>query len=163
MISFEALYERRYRSSVGWFEIGEMSLISPDLILEVMAKVRLIRESMKIVQIHRKSGSDVRKRDLEFNVDDWVYLKVSLMKGIMQFGKKGKLSPRYLGPYKVLERIGKADYKLEMPMELSIVYPLFYVSMLRKCISDPNVIVSSNDMIIEENLTYEEVLVEILD
>ena len=83
-------------SPVGWFEVGEMALIGPDLVLDAMEKVRMIRENLKTAQSRQKSYSDVNKRDLEFEVNDWVYLKVSPMKG---FGKKGKLSPRYVGPY----------------------------------------------------------------
>ncbi|WMV30634.1 hypothetical protein MTR67_024019 [Solanum verrucosum] len=89
---YEALYRRRYRSPIGWFEVGETGLIEPDLVHQAMEKVKLIQERLKMVQSRQKSYTDVRRRALEFEVDDWVYLKVSPMKNVMRFGKKGKLS-----------------------------------------------------------------------
>ena len=163
MAPFEALYGRRCRSPVGWFEVGEMALIGPDLVLDVMEKVKVIREMLKTAQSRQKSYSDVRKRDLEFEVNDWVYLKVTPMKGVVCFGKNGKLSPRYVGPYRIVKRVGKVVYELELPFEMSMVHLVFHVSMLRKCIGDPSSIVPLEVVNVEENLTYEEVPVEILD
>ena len=88
MTPFEALYGRRCRSPVGWFEVGEMALIGPDLVLDAMEKVRVIREKLKTAQSRQKSYSDVRRRDLEFEVNDWVYLKVSPMKGVVCFVRR---------------------------------------------------------------------------
>ena len=88
MAPYEALYERRCRSPVGWFEVGEAPLIGPDSVLDAMAKVQLIRDRLKTTQSRQKSYADVRRRELEFQVDDWVFLKVSPMKGMMRFGKK---------------------------------------------------------------------------
>ncbi|XP_019256269.1 PREDICTED: uncharacterized protein LOC109234655, partial [Nicotiana attenuata] len=100
MAPFEALYGRRCRSPIGWFEAGEAELIGPDLVHQAMEKVKVIQERMKTAQSRQKSYADVRRRGLEFQVDDWVFLRVSPMKGVMRFGKKGKLSPRYVGPYR---------------------------------------------------------------
>ena len=105
----------------------------------------------------------MRRRDLEFKVDDWVYLKVSPMKGVVHFGKKGKLSPRYVGPYQIVKRVGSVAYELDLPLEMSMVHPVFHVSMLRKCLGDPSSIVPLEVANVEENLSYEEVPVEILD
>ena len=163
MAPFEALYGRKCRSPVGWFEVGEIALIGPDLVFEAMEKVRLIRERLKSAQSRQKSYSDNRRKDIEFEVNDWVYLKISPMKGVMRFGKKGKLSPRYIGPYKILRRMGKVAYELDLPNELAMVHPVFHVSMLRKFIGDENTIVPLQDVQIEENLSYEELPVEILD
>ncbi|KAH0754464.1 hypothetical protein KY290_024734 [Solanum tuberosum] len=164
MAPFEALYGRRCRSPVGWFEVGEVSLLGPDLVMEALEKVKMIRERLKMAQSRQKSYADVRRRALEFRVGDWVYLKVSPMKGVVRFGKKGKLSPRYVGPYKVMRRIGKVAYELELPSEMNLVHPVFHVSMLRKCVGDPNAIVSLDVVgVVEDNLTYEEVPVQILD
>ena len=163
MAPFESLYGRRCRSSVGWFEMGEMALIGPNLVLDAMEKVRTIRERLKTAQSHQKSYSDVRRRDLEFEVNDWVYLKVSPMKGVVRFGKKGKLSPRYVGPYQIVKRVGSVAYELDLPLEMSMVHPVFHVSMLRKCLGDPSSIVPLEVVNVEENLSYEEVPVEILD
>ncbi|XP_070039256.1 uncharacterized protein [Nicotiana tomentosiformis] len=111
----------------------------------------------------QKSYADVRRRDLEFDVEDWVFLKVSPMKGVMRFGKKGKLNPRYVGPYKIIRRIGKVAYELDLPLELEAVHPVFYVSMLRKCIGDHSRIMPIEDIHIAEDLSYAEVPVVILD
>ncbi|XP_070057104.1 uncharacterized protein [Nicotiana tomentosiformis] len=96
MAPFEALYGRRCRSSIWWFEVREAKLIGPDLVHQATEKVKIIKERLKTAQIHQKSYLDVRRSDLEFKEDDWVFLKVSPMKGIMRFGKKGKLSPRQI-------------------------------------------------------------------
>ena len=93
MTPFEALYGRRCRSPVGWFEVGEIALIGPESVYEAIEKVHLIRERLRTAQSRQKSYADVRRRDLEFEVNDWVYLKISPMKGVMRFGKKRKLSP----------------------------------------------------------------------
>ncbi|XP_070006540.1 uncharacterized protein [Nicotiana sylvestris] len=98
MAPYEALYGRRCRSPVGWFEVGETELYGPDLIHQAIEKVKVIQERLRTAQSRQKSYSDVRRRDLEFEVGDWVFLRISPMKGIMHFGKKGKLSPRYIGP-----------------------------------------------------------------
>ena len=107
MAPYEALYGRRCRSPVGWFEVGEAALIGPDSIHDAIEKVQLIRYRLKTAQSRQKSYADVRRKDLEFLIDDWIYLKVSPMKGVMRFGKKGKLSPRYVGPYKILKELVK--------------------------------------------------------
>ena len=130
---------------------------------ETMEKVRLIRERLKSAQSRQKSYSHNGRMDIEFEVNDWVYLKISPIKGVMRFGKKGKLSPRYIGPYKILRRMGKVAYELDLPNELAMVHPVFHVSMLRKFIGVENTIVPLQDVTIEENLSYEELPVEILD
>ncbi|WMV28751.1 hypothetical protein MTR67_022136 [Solanum verrucosum] len=98
-----------------------------------------------------------------YHPDDWVYLKVSPMKGVMRFGKKGKLSPRYIGPYRIAKRIGNVAYELELPQELEVVHPVFHISMLKKCIGDPSLILPTESIKIKDNLSYEEVPVQILD
>ncbi|XP_070010164.1 uncharacterized protein [Nicotiana sylvestris] len=102
MALFEDLYGRKCRSPIGWFEIGEVKLIGPDRMHQAMDKVNIIKEQLKTTQRCEKSYSDMHRRDLEFKEDDWVVLKVSPMKGIMRFGKKVKLSPRYVIPYKII-------------------------------------------------------------
>ena len=112
MAPYEALYGRRCRSPVDWFEVGETALIGPDSVLDAIEKVQLIRDRLKIAQSRQKSYVDVRRRELEFQVDNWVFLKVSPMKGVMRFGKKGKLSLRFVGLYRILKRVGNMAYKL---------------------------------------------------
>ncbi|XP_070014014.1 uncharacterized protein [Nicotiana sylvestris] len=128
-----------------------------------MEKVKIIKDRLKTAQSHQKSYSDVHHRDLEFKEDDWVFLKVSPMKGIMRFGKKGKLSPRYVEPYRIIQRIGQVAYKLELPPEMSLVHPVFHVSMLKKVVGDPSTIVPVETIEVNEELSYEEVPVAILD
>ena len=92
----------------------------------------------------------VRKRDLEFEVDNWVYLKVSPMKGVMKFGKKEKLTPWYIGPYRLSKRIGTVAYELELLQELAIVHPVFHIFMLKKCTGDPSLIIPTEDIGIKD-------------
>ncbi|KAH0776371.1 hypothetical protein KY290_007782 [Solanum tuberosum] len=163
MAPYEALYGRRCRSPIGWFEVGEAGLIGPDLVHQAMEKVKVIQERLKMAQSRQKSYTDVRRRALEFEVDDWVYLKVSPMKGVMRFGKKGKLSPRYIGPYRIAKRIGNIAYELELPQELAAVNPVFHISMLKKCMGDPSLIIPTENIGIKDSLSYEEILIQILD
>ncbi|WMV58173.1 hypothetical protein MTR67_051558 [Solanum verrucosum] len=137
MAPYEALCGRRCRSPIGWFEVGEAGLIGPDLVHQAMEKVKVIQERLKTTQSRQKSYINVRRRDLEFEVDDWVYLKVSPMKGVMRFGKKGKLSPRYICPYRISKRI--------------------------EVLGNPSFIIPTEDIGIKDSLSYEEIHVHILD
>ena len=163
MAPYEALYGRKCRSPIGWFEVGETLLFGPDLVYQAIEKVKVIQQRLKTAQSRHKSYADSRRRGLEFSLGDWVFLKVSPMKGVMRFGKKGKLSPRYIGPYKIIRRCGQVAYELELPQELSSVHPVFHVSMLRKCIGDPSLITSTEDVQVTADLTYEEMPIAILD
>ena len=118
---------------------------------------------MLTAQSRQKSYADTRRRDLKFEVGDKVFLKVSPMKGVMRFGKKGKLSPRFVGPFEVLERIGVVAYRLALPPSLSAVHNVFHVSMLRKYISDPSHVLNYEPLQLNQDLTYEEKPVRILD
>ncbi|XP_075099107.1 uncharacterized protein LOC142175987 [Nicotiana tabacum] len=128
-----------------------------------MEIVKIINERLKIAQSHQKSYSNVRRRDLEFKEDDWVFLKISPMKGIMRFGKKVKLSSRYVRPYKIIQWIGQVAYKLELPPEMLLVHLVFHVSMLKKVVGDPSTIVRVETIEVKEELSYKEVPVTILD
>ena len=100
-----------------------------------MKKVKLIKERLKIMQSLQKSYADVRKRDLEFEVGNLVYLKISPMRGVKRFGKNGKLSPRYVGPYKILSRVCKVAYEVELPSNFSSVHPIFHISKLKSILA----------------------------
>ncbi|KAH0729411.1 hypothetical protein KY289_000599 [Solanum tuberosum] len=163
MAPYEALYGRRCRSPIRWFEVGEAQLIGPDLVHQAMEKVKVIQERLKTAQSRQKSYTDVRRRELVFEIDDWVYLKVSPMKGVMRFGKNGKLSPRFIGPYRIAKRIGNVAYELELPQELAVVHPVFHISMLKKCIGDPSLILPTESVGIKDSLSYEKILIQILD
>ena len=163
MIPFEALYGRRCRSPIGWFEVGEAKILRPDLVQDAIEKVRVIRERLLTAQSRQKSYVHNRRRDLEFSVGEQVFLKVSPMKGIMRFGRKGKLSPRYIGPFEILDRIGNVAYRLALPPGMENVHPVFHVSMLRKYLTDPSHVIKPQEINLEEGLEYEEVPVAIVD
>ncbi|KAI3815729.1 hypothetical protein L1987_15408 [Smallanthus sonchifolius] len=130
MAPFEALYGRKCRSPICWNEIGEAQITGPELIQETSDKILQIRDNIRVARSRQKSYADKRRKPLEFQVGDLVLLKVSPWKGVIRFGKKGKLAPRYVGPFKFLERIGKVAYKLELPPALNNVHPTFHVSNL---------------------------------
>ena len=119
MTPFEALYGRRCRSPIGWFDAFEVRPWGTDLLRDSIKKVKSIQEKLLAVQSRQKEYVDRKVRDLEFMEGEQVLLKVSPMKGVMQFGKRGKLSPRYIGPFEVLKRVGEVSYELALPPGLS--------------------------------------------
>ncbi|RVX02411.1 Transposon Ty3-G Gag-Pol polyprotein [Vitis vinifera] len=163
MAPFEALYGRRCRSPVCWDDVGEKKLLGPELVQLTVKKVSLIKERLKAAQSRQKSYADNRRRDLEFEVGDHVFLKVSPMKSLMRFGRKGKLNPHFVGPFKVLERVGTLAYKVVLPPSLSKIHNVFHVSTLRKYIYDPSHVVELQPIQISEDLTYKEVPIQIVD
>ncbi|KAD2393865.1 hypothetical protein E3N88_40842 [Mikania micrantha] len=160
---FEALYGRKCRSPVCWSEVGENRIIGPELIQETTDKIALIQERIKAARDRQKSYADNRRRPLEFQIGDLVMLKVSPWKGIFRFGKRGKLSPRFVGPFKILERIGSVAYRLELPPELGNVHDVFHVSNLKKCLADETLIVPLKEIQIDEKLQFREEPVEVMD
>ena len=123
----------------------------------------MIKKRLKTVASRQKSYADPKHKDVEFQVGDYVFLKVSPMKGVMRFGNKGKLAPRYIGPFEIVERIGMVAYRLALPPNMSQVHPVFHVSMLRKYISDPSHVLQPQSVELNEDLTFEEELVAIVD
>ncbi|GJR96063.1 putative reverse transcriptase domain-containing protein [Tanacetum coccineum] len=160
---FEALYGRKCRSPVLWAKIGKSSLIGPELIQEMTDKVVLIKEKLKGARDHQKSYADNRRKPLEFKVGDRVMLKVSPWKGVIRFGKKGKLAPRYVGPFEILERIGHVAYRLRLPEELSGIHDTFHVSNLNKCLADASLHVPLDEIKVDKTLYFVKEPVEILD
>ncbi|CAL9004570.1 unnamed protein product [Prunus brigantina] len=156
MAPYEALYERQCKTPICWNEVGDRKLEKVDSIRATNEKVKMIKEKLKIAQDRQKSYADNRSKDLEFVVGDWVFLKLSPWKGVMRFGKRGKLSPRYIGPYEITERIGPVAYRLALPPELSRVHDVFHVSMLRKYMPDPSHVLEYQPVELEEDLSYEE-------
>jgi len=163
MAPFEALYGRKCRSPICWHEIGDTQITGPELIQETTDKVLQIRDNLLKARSRQKSYADKRRKPLEFSVGDLVLLKVSPWKGVVRFGKKGKLAPRFVGPFKILERIGKVAYKLDLPQELNNVHPTFHVSNLKKCIADEGLQVPLDDIQINESLHFVEKPVEVVD
>ena len=154
MAPYEALYGRKCRSPVCWEEVGEKSLAGPELVEITSRVVPIIRERIKTAASRQKSYADVRRRQVEFQEGDLVLLKVSPMKGVIRFGKKGKLAPRYIGPFEVLQRIGNVSYKLDLPASIERIHLVFHVSILRKFVSNPGKVLSELDVEILEDLTY---------
>ncbi|KAI3790948.1 hypothetical protein L2E82_04403 [Cichorium intybus] len=160
---YEALYGRKCRSPLCWVEIGDRQLTRVDLIQETTDKIAIIRDKLKIARDRQKSYADNRRKPLEFQVGDKVLLKVSPWKGLVRFGKKGKLSPRYVGPFEIIERIGLVAYKLQLPQKLNAIHDTFHVSNLKKCLADESLIVPLEDIQINDKLNFVEEPVEILD
>ena len=115
--------------------------IRPDLIFQAMEKLKVIQERLKTRQSCEKSYIDFRRRSLQFEVEEWLYLKVSPMKGVMKFCKKGKLTPRYIGPIRISNRVCHESYELELPKELAGVPLVFHISILKKFLCDPSLII----------------------
>ncbi|TYK27130.1 pol protein [Cucumis melo var. makuwa] len=162
MAPFEALYRKCCRSPVCWGEVGEQRLMGPELIQSTNEAIQKIRSRMQTVQSRQKSYANVRWKDLEFDVGDKVFLKVAPMKGVLRFERRGKLSPRFVRPFEILEQIGPVAYRLALPPSLSTVHDVFHVSMLRKYVPDPSHVVDYEPLEIDENLSYTEQPVEVL-
>ncbi|GJX24634.1 putative reverse transcriptase domain-containing protein [Tanacetum coccineum] len=160
---FEALYGRKCRSPVCWAEVGEAQLTGPEIIHETTEKIFKIRDRMQAARDRQKSYADKRRRPLEFEVGDKVMLKVAPWKGVMRFGKRGKLNPRYIGPFRIIERIGPVAYRLELPQELSCVHNVFHVCNLKKCLSDDTLVIPLEEIQLDDKLNFVEEPVEIMD
>ncbi|GJZ68491.1 putative reverse transcriptase domain-containing protein [Tanacetum coccineum] len=160
---FEALYGRKCRSPVIWTEVGESQLIGPEIVQETTKKIIQIKERLKTARSRQKSYADKRRKPLEFKVGDRVLLKVSPWKGVVRFGKKGKLAPRYVGPFEIVECVGPVAYRLKLPQELSCIHDTFHVSNLKKCLAEPDVQVPLEEIEIDENLRFVEEPIEIAE
>ena len=163
MAPYKALYGRPCLSPICWTEVGESSIIGPDLIRNTSDKVGMIRKRLLTAQSRQKSYVDVRRRPLEFKMGDHVFLKVMPKRGVIRFSKRGKLSPRYIGPFEVLKRVGAVAYRLALPPSFSSVHEVFHVSMLWKYTPDPTHIVNWGELVVDAEGTFEEGLVRIMD
>ncbi|GKC80589.1 putative reverse transcriptase domain-containing protein [Tanacetum coccineum] len=142
---FEALCGRKCRSPICWAEVGDSQLSGPKIIHEMTKKI------IQINRIHaacdrQKSYADVRRKPLKFQVGDKVMLKVSHWKGVIRFGKQGKLNPRYIGPFKIIAKVGTVAYRLELPEQLSRVHSTFQVSNLKKCLSNETLVIPLDEI-----------------
>jgi hypothetical protein len=168
MAPFEALYGRKCCTPLNWSETGESQVFGPDVIKEAEEQVQLIRNCLKAAQSRQKSYADPKRRPVTFNVGDFVYLRVTPLKGMQCFHVKGKLAPRYIGPFKILDRRGAMSYKLELPSELSEFHDVFHVSQLRKCLQVPDKPeifkeIDHTSIDLNSDLTYQERPIRILE
>ncbi|XP_027157475.1 uncharacterized protein LOC113780267 [Coffea eugenioides] len=165
MALYEALYGRKCRSPIYWDEIGERKVLDPTTIPwmeNARERVKLIRQSLKIAQNRKKSYADNRRKDLEFEVGDCVFLKVTPLRSVTA-GRGKKLQPRFVRPFKILQRVGKVAYRLKLPSSLSRIHNVIHVSMLKKYYPDTSHILQQEEVEIDESLTYEEKPVQLLD
>ncbi|GJV53341.1 hypothetical protein Tco_1449082 [Tanacetum coccineum] len=146
-----------------WAEIGEGQLIRPELVQETIEKISHIKDKLKFARDRHKSHADKRRKPLKFSVGEHVLLKVSPWKGVVRFGKKGKLAPRFVGPFEITKRIGPVSYRLRLPKELNGVHDTFHVSNLKKCLADPTLQIPLDEIQVDAMLNFVEEPVEILE
>jgi hypothetical protein len=146
MAPFYALYGRRCRTPLNWSEAGERTLFGPDLVKDAEEKVQVIRKNLKLAQMRKKSYHDKGTTPGQFEVGDYVYLKVSPTKSVQRFGVKGKLAPRYIGSYEVIEMCGPVAYRIQLPERFSAVHNVYHVTQLKK-----GMLVPENELITESN------------
>jgi hypothetical protein len=137
MAPFMMLYGRRCQTPLFWNETGERKIFRPSILQESKKQVRMVRENLRVAQSRQKSYADHRRRELSFEVGYFVYLKVSPMRGLHRFMVRDKLTPRFIGPFKILEKRGEVAYQLELLPQLSDVHDVFHVSQLKKCLCVP--------------------------
>jgi hypothetical protein len=163
MSPFEALYGIMCRTPLYWDQTGERQFFGPKIIQETEEQVCMIRENFRIAQTRQKSYADNRRRPLEFEVGDHVYLKVSPIHGMRRIKVKGKLSPRFIGPFKILKRVGEMAYHLELQDHLSDVHDVFHVSQLKKCLCVLEEQLPMEELSVQGDLTYTEHPIKIID
>ncbi|GKB63063.1 hypothetical protein Tco_0919249 [Tanacetum coccineum] len=147
---------QKFLTSVCWEEVGSRELASTDVVLATTEKIETIRERLKATQDRWKSYANNRRMPIEFNVGDFVMLKVSPWKGVLRFKNKGKFSPRFIGSFKILKRVGEVAYVLELPEEMKGIHNTFYVSYLRKCLMDEASAITLDDVEIDPEITARE-------
>jgi hypothetical protein len=163
MAPFEMLYGRRYQTLLFRSEAREWKVFGPDILQEARKQVHMVRENFWVAQSRQKSYVDHRRRELSFDMGDFVYLKVSPMRGLRRFKVWGKLAPRFIGPFKILEKRGEVAYQLKLPPQLSDVHDVFHVSQLKKCLRLPKEKVPMEDLDVKEELSYQEYHAKILE
>jgi hypothetical protein len=163
MSPFEALYGRPYRTPLSWSKSGERVIFVLDIVTEAEEKVKQIQANILTAQSRQKSYTDNRRRPLEFEVRDHVFLQISPMKGVRRFGVKGKLAPHYIGLYPIIDKYGPLSYQVELPSKLSGVHDMFHVSQLKRCLKPPTDVVIKDTIPLEPDLTYKTYPTKILD
>lgn len=143
MTPFEAFYGRPCKLQICWDKVEKKKMIGPELVDETTVMIFVIRKKLQTAQCRWKGYTDNKRRDLAFETSDHVYLKVSPMNGLLRFEEEGKLSPRFIGPFEILERVGTTSYTVTLPSGYSRIHNVFYISMLCKCHSDPSPIIQN--------------------
>jgi hypothetical protein len=157
------LYGRKCRILLNWVEVGERRYYGIDFVEQAEEQVRTIKIHVAATQSRQKSYADRRRKPIEFEVGDFVYLKVSPMKSVQRFGVKRKLAPRYVGPFQIIGKSGAVAYKIQLPPKMSAIFDVFHVSQLKKCFRFPEERVPLGDIRLESDLNYEEKLVCVID
>jgi hypothetical protein len=164
MAPFEALYGRKCRTPLYWSQTGESQLFGTDIVKEAERQVQIIRENLRAAQSRQKSYADGKRRDVVLQDGDYLYLKVSPIRGLRRFKVMGKLSPRFIGPFKILERVGEVAYRLELPNQFSDVHDVFHISQLKKGLQphdkEP---LPMDGLTVKEDLTYTERPIRIVE
>ena len=163
MAPFEALYGRRCRTPLCWYESGESSVIGPEIVQQTTEKIKLIQEKMRASQSRQKSYHDKRRKNLEFSAGDHVFMRVTPMTGIGRALKSKKLTPRFIGPFQITERVGEVAYRIALPPRLANLHDVFHVSQLRRYIPDPSHVIQIDDVQVRDNLTVETLPMRIED
>lgn len=163
MAPYEALYGRKCRSPLYWDEVGERKLLGPELLQQTKQSTEIIRKRLVAAQDRQRKYANQKRKDRTFEVGDKVMLKISPWKGVMRFGKKGKLSPRYIGPFEILKKVGTVAYQLALPPDLQHIHDVFHISVLRAYHPDFRHVLEYEAVEIRPDLTYEEQPVQILD
>jgi hypothetical protein len=163
MALYEALHGRQCRTLLFWSQTGESQFFGLEVLKDAEKQVQMVREILKVAQSRQKSYADKRRRDLSFEIGDFVYLKVSPMRGTRRFRVKGKLAPRYVGPFKIIDHKGEVAYQLELPPQLSDVHDVFHVSQLKKCLRVLEEQLPMEYLDLGGDLTYSERPIKILD
>ncbi|GJY81023.1 putative reverse transcriptase domain-containing protein [Tanacetum coccineum] len=160
---FEVFYGRKCCSPICWAEVGDAQLMSPEIIRETTEKIIQIKHRLQASRDRKESYADKRRKPLEFQVGDKVMLKVSPWKEVIRFGKRGKLNPHYIGPFKILAKVGTVAYRLELPERLSRVHSTFHISNLKKCLSDEPLAIPLDEIHADNKLNFIEEPVEVMD
>ncbi|XP_028111281.1 uncharacterized protein LOC114309703 [Camellia sinensis] len=156
MAPYEALYCKKSQSLIYWAEVGDRPLLGPKLVQKTTEKVKLIQQRLKIAQSRQKSYADIRRREREDEIGNRIFIKVTPMKGHTCFGAKGKLAPRCIGPYEIIEKLNPVAHRVVLPLDIGHMHNVFHVSMLRESFLDPQQVIEPTQIIVSDDYMYEE-------